>query len=95
MGSEPSRLGRSLRFSHLPSTILQGAYFTDYPPNEPNLAKKLFIPRRKLEYIFSFTPPKALLSIPGGRGRLNRIFYSPEDYPVERRYQIHHGETGL
>jgi hypothetical protein len=32
-----------------------------------------------------------LKPLPGGRGEV--IFYSPEDYPVERDRQIAHGAT--
>jgi hypothetical protein len=73
-----------------------GAYFTDYPPNEPNLAKKIFVPRDKLAFVFQFTPPSPLLSLPGNRGRLGRIFYSPVDYRVpEDSPNRQAGATGL
>lgn len=72
-----------------------GAYFTDYPPDEPNLAVKLFLPREKLHYIFSFRDREDLLPLPGGRGRLKRIFYSPVTYEVERARQTFHGRTGI
>ena len=72
-----------------------GAYFTDYPPDEPHLAVKLFLPREKLRYIFSFGGQEGLLPLPGGRGRLKRIFYSPVTYEVERARQTFHGRTGI
>ncbi len=72
-----------------------GAYFTTYSVDEPNLAVKLFLPREKLKYIFSFEDKGDLLPLPGGRGRQGKIFYSPQDYPVVQERQTHHGETGL
>jgi hypothetical protein len=68
-----------------------GAYFTDYPPDEHNLAVKLFLPREKLHYIFAFSDRGNLLPLPGGRGRLKRIFYSPVTYEVDRSRQMFHG----
>lgn len=72
-----------------------GTYFTTYEPTEPNLSKKIFVPVAKLAYAFSFTPPSPLEPLPGGRGRLGRIFYSPTDYSVEKPFQLASGETGL
>jgi len=78
-----------------------GAYFTTYEPNEPNLSIKIFVPRDKLQFLFSFQDTGDLLPLPGGRGRLGRIFYSPDDYRVdEARQQFQgrgdnlHGESG-
>ncbi len=73
----------------------RGAYFTTWGPNEPNLAKKIFVPRAKLAYRFEFTQPSPLKNYPGGRGRLKCVFYSPEDYVVPNDYQIFQGVTGL
>jgi hypothetical protein len=83
--------------AHQPPPARQppGAYFTTYPPDEPNLAVKLFLPREKLRYIFSFVDQGDLLPLPGGRGRLKRIFYSPVTYEVERSRQTFHGRTGI
>jgi hypothetical protein len=72
-----------------------GAYFTTYEPFEPNLAKKIFVPRAKLAFVFAFAPPAPLLLLPGGRGRLERVFYSPTDYDVPEGCQNHSGATGL
>jgi len=72
-----------------------GAYFTSYSHTEPNLAKKIFVPRTKLAYLFEFTPPSELKELPGGRGRLKHIFYSPEDYSVPKTHQIRQGATEL
>jgi hypothetical protein len=72
-----------------------GAYFTTYGPEEPRLAVRLFLPREKLKYLFSFEDQGDLRPLPGGRGRLERIFYSPTDYPVERERQRFQGRTGL
>jgi hypothetical protein len=72
-----------------------GAYFTTYEPTERNLSKKIFVPVAKLAFIFRFTPPAELVPLPGGRGRLGKIFYSPADYPVGRPHQLENGPTGL
>jgi hypothetical protein len=72
-----------------------GAYFTTYEPSEPNLSKKIFVPVVKLAYVFNFEPPRALHPLPGGRGRLGKIFYSADNYPVERTHQREARETGL
>jgi hypothetical protein len=72
-----------------------GAYFTNYEQDEHNLAVKLFLPREKLHYIFSFIDRGDLLPLPGGRGRLKHIFYSPVTYEVERGRQTFHGRTGI
>jgi hypothetical protein len=72
-----------------------GAYFTTYEATEPNLSKKIFVPVVKLAYVFSFSPPRALEPLPGGRGRLGKIFYSRDDYSVDRQHQLCAGETGL
>ena len=92
IGSQPTWLFKAAQplATHHPP----GAYFTDYPPHEPNLAKKLFVPRSKLEYVFSFDPPTPLTPLPGGRGRLGRIFYSAHDYKVEPAYQRGVAPTG-
>src|SRR5262245_24379670 len=70
-----------------------GAYFTTYDENEPNPSKKIFVPVAKLAYRFSFSPPTALKPLPGGRGRLRKIFYSPVDYVVLKEHQLLVGET--
>ena len=72
-----------------------GAYFTDYSASEPNLSKKIFVPVVKLAFLFAFSPPAPLEPLPGGRGRLGHIFYSPDDYPVATEHQQWCGETGL
>lgn len=66
-----------------------GAYFTDFPIETPNLAKKLRIPKSKIEYFFAFEDVGDLQSIDGGRGE--HIFYSADDYPVEKNRQGLHG----
>lgn len=73
----------------------KGAYFTTYEKDEKHLAKKLFVPRRKLEYLFAFNDCGGLERLPGGRGRLGKIWYSPSDYLVEKQEQLGSGETGL
>jgi hypothetical protein len=71
-----------------------GAYFTDYAPTEPNLATKLFVPKEKLAFVFMFQDRNDLLPLPGNRGRLKHVFYSPIDYVVTREGQEYHGPTG-
>ena len=63
----------------------RGAYFTTLQPGTPNLARKLFIPRRKTEYVFPFVDRGDLIPLDGGRGAF--IFRSPRDYLVERPRQ--------
>lgn len=68
-----------------------GAYFTKLAPNTIHLAKKLRIPKDKLECMFSFVDLGDLLPIEGGRGKF--IFYSPSDYSVTKDRQIYHGDS--
>jgi hypothetical protein len=95
IGSQQSWLFRAAqpRSPHNPV----GAYFTTYEPTEPNLSKKIFVPVVKLAFVFKFAPPAQpeLRPIPGGRGRLRTILYSPVDYPVERAFQLDAIPTGL
>lgn len=85
-------LARQPKATHNPV----GAYFTTYLPADGRLAQRLFVPRCKLAYRLGFTDVGDLLPLPGGRGRLRRIFYSPEDYPVaESRQDPSSGATGL
>ena len=75
----------------------RGAYFTTHEPDEPNLSKKIWVPLVKLAFVFKFTPPAEpeLKPLPGGRGRLKTVFYSPTDYSVAREYQVEERATGL
>jgi hypothetical protein len=68
-----------------------GAYFTTLPPTTPKLAKRLGIPRAKLEYLFSFEDVGDLHPIEGDRGRW--IFYSAQDYDVEKARQHYCGRS--
>jgi hypothetical protein len=68
-----------------------GAYFTTLPPGTPNLAKRLGIPKSKLEYVFMFSDRGDLQPLPGGRGEW--IFYSPEDYFVAADRQTYSGKA--
>ncbi len=66
----------------------KAAYFTTLPPETPNLATRLRIPKYKIEYVFAFADNFDLKPLPGGRG--DYIFYSPIDYVVvESRQQFH------
>src|SRR5207248_9227796 len=68
-----------------------GAYFTTLGPETPKLSKKLGIPRRKLQYLFTFEDVGDLTRLPGGRGEF--IFYSPTDYEVAADRQQYAGEA--
>ena len=70
-----------------------GAYFTTWGPKEKDLARKLRVPRAKLEYLFAFADVGDLTPIPGGRGRLGTLFYAPKDYPVQEDRQEYSGES--
>jgi hypothetical protein len=66
-----------------------GAYFTTLDPNSPTLAKRLRIPKRKLEYVFSFSGVAGLKPLEGDRGRY--VFWSPTDYNVPKSRHVYHG----
>jgi hypothetical protein len=66
-----------------------GAYFTTLPPDTPNLALRLRIP--KLEFLFSFLDRTNLIALDNDRGEW--IFYSKKDYYVVRERRIYHGRT--
>ena len=85
--------GASWRFlaSQPPGSRPFGAYFTAPSARTPNLAKRLGIPKSKLEYVFSFGDRGDLRTLPEGRGAF--IFYSPGDYEVEPDRQIYHGKA--
>lgn len=93
ISSQPTWLFKALQ---PPATYQpRGAYFTECSPSEERLAKKLCVPREKLEYVFMFDPPTALRPLPGGRGQLGKVSYSPTDYPVAVDDQHFSGPTGL
>jgi hypothetical protein len=81
------------KVSKPPGDHPKGAYFTDLPPGTKNLGKRLFVRgcADKTSYVFSFSGGEDLRPIEGGRGA--HIFYSKDDYPVERERQGPHGET--
>lgn len=62
-----------------------GAYFTTLPPKTFKLANRLRIPKRKIAFVFCFTDAGDLIPIDGDRGQF--VFYSPQDYPVEKDRQ--------
>ena len=66
-----------------------GAYFTTLHEKTPNLAKRLRIPRSKIEYYFRFLDAGDLKPLPGGRGAY--ILYSEGDYLVPPLRQRGHG----
>ena len=66
-----------------------GAYFTSLSMETTNLAKRLRLPRRKVEYFLSFLDVGDLRPLRGGRGDF--IFYSPGDYLVVPERQDRHG----
>lgn len=79
--------------SEPPAKHPKGAYFTNLGIDAPNLAKRLRIPKEKIEYYFSFVDVGDLKPLKGGRGKY--IFYSEDDYTVGPERQIGKGETGL
>jgi len=50
-----------------------GAYFTQLPPDMPDICAKLLIPRTKVEYLFEFTGDSGLTPLDGGKGRGRHI----------------------
>jgi len=68
-----------------------GAYFTTLSAQTRKLAKRLGIPKSKVEYVFSFIDRGDLKPLPGGRGAY--ISYSPTDYDVEPDRQLVHGKA--
>jgi len=69
------------------------AYFTTYAPGTWKLSIKIFVPKAKLEFVFEFLDRGDLLPLPGGRGQNDTIFYSPDDYCVERERQLVHSSS--
>lgn len=71
----------------------KAAYFTSLPPGTKNLAKRLFVRgcADKIVYVFCFSGGEDLTPLAGGRGAF--IFYSIQDYPVEKSRQGRHGLT--
>lgn len=71
----------------------KGAYFTTLPPGTRNLAKRLFVRgcADKIAFVFCFSGDDDLTPLEGGRGAF--IFYSVDDYPVEKKRQGPHGPT--
>lgn len=70
-----------------------GAYFTRLEPGTPGLAKKLRIPKRKLEYVFEFVDRGDLTPIAGDRGLRGFSVYFPGDYEVEPSRQRYDGAS--
>lgn len=66
-------------------------YFTTLEPDHPKLAKKLRVPKEKLEYVFRFVDAGDLMPLPGGRGQY--VFYSPTDYEVDASRQTYAGKA--
>jgi hypothetical protein len=91
--SSPEWLFRAAQPPGDPKAHPFGAYFTDLSDDEPLLANKLRIPRRKLHYVFEFVDRGDLRPLPGGRGR--NIFYSPVDYKVDPERQLRSGLTTI
>ena len=73
-----------------------GAYFTDIEPTAENLRtlyKRIRLPKVKQEYVFWFAGREGLTQLFDGRGRDKRIFFSPNEYPVDADRQRYHGTT--
>ena len=67
----------------------RGAYFTTLGPDTTNIAKRLRVPKEKTEFVFCFSNGSDLKPLEGGRGVF--IFYSPDDYHVDKDRQVDHG----
>jgi hypothetical protein len=72
-----------------PGNHPRGAYFTTLGPGTTNLTKRLRIPKAKIAFVFCFSNGSDLRPLEGGRGAF--IFYSSDDYAVEKSRQIDHG----
>ena len=70
-----------------------GAYFTTLPPDTGNLARRIRVPRSKLEQVLEFAGSEGLRALDGGRGRGEYVFYCPSDYHVEVDRQRYRGPT--
>ena len=70
-----------------------GAYFTTLPPATSNLARRLRVPKEKLDQAFAFSGADGFRPLDDGRGRGEYIFYSPTDYDVTRDRQRFAGPT--
>jgi hypothetical protein len=79
------------RASQPPGERPFGAYFTTLAPGARRLAKRLGIPKTKLEFLFSFSGGEDLIPLRGDRG--NWIFYSRADYDVVEERQVYHGRA--
>ena len=66
-----------------------GAYFTSLGPEVKDLARRLRIPRGKLEFVFGFVAAGDVKPLRGRRGEV--IFYSPVDYVVPCARQLFMG----
>jgi hypothetical protein len=66
-----------------------GTYFTTLSIETTNLAKRLRLPKRKIEYFLSFLDVGDLRPLRGGRGEF--VFYSLGDYQVVQERQDRHG----
>lgn len=76
-----------------PGAHPKGAHFTTLPPGTRNLAKRLFVRggADKTAFVFSFSGGADLQPLDGGRGEF--IFYSQNDYAVDKGQQGPHGPT--
>ena len=71
----------------------KAAYFTTLAPGTPCLGKRLFIrgSAEKVAFVFCFNGGEDLTPLDGGRGAF--IFYSTDDYPIEKPRQGPHGRA--
>lgn len=79
------------RATQPPGDHPRGAYFTTLRPDAANLSKRLRIPKAKITFVFYFSDGSDLKPLQGGRGAF--IFYSPDDYSVEKSRQLDHGTS--
>jgi hypothetical protein len=88
ISSQPTWLFKA---SKPPGDHPKAAYFTTLPPATRNLAKRLFVRgcADKIIFVFCFSGGEDLTPLEGGRGAF--IFYSLDDYAVEKPRQGPHG----
>jgi hypothetical protein len=66
-----------------------GAYFTTLGPGTTLLARRLGLPKQKIEYVFAFNGSANLISLRGSRGKI--VLYCRENYQVEQDRQVDSG----
>jgi hypothetical protein len=86
------RASTSWRFSAVQPPAAEhpvAAYFTTLSPDTKNLAMRLRIPKRNLQYVFVFLEAGDLCSLRGDRGEWT--CYSLDDYVVDAERLVYCG----